>query len=331
MKKSTLVAKKDTSFGLILKLCFAMLFLGTASSRVSAQTVKSILFNQSSQSAEIEQGSSQGLLEYISTSDDNPVSAQLRAVDGVGNIPTWLTVNGKFLNGISYTTGSEITFDFDATNLSVGTYYATVTASATGYNNGVLDVKLSVVSGSSGTLANFKVNFQDSATATPAGWLRDFGQPFGLRNSAYQGSGYSYGWIKRSDKTSLDLTKNGRKRNSPSDVTLATLMHMQASDMSSFPGTKIEGIWQAQVANGNYEVTVSVGDGSYTDSKHSINIEGVNAIARFVPTTGVRFKSAKIIVAVADGYLTVDAIGGTNTKINWIAIKPYTGKRPSVV
>ncbi len=316
----------------ILKFCFAVLFLGNTFSPISAQTAaKSILFTQSSETAQVQQGSSQSLLEYISASDNNPVSAQLNAVDRGGSIPAWLTVNGKILNGISYTTGSEITFDFDATNLSIGTYYATVTASATGYNNAVLNITLSVVSGSSGTLANFKVNFQDSATVPPAGWLRDYGQPLGLRNSANQGSGYAYGWIKRSDKTALDLTKNGRKRSSPSDILLATFMHMQASDLSSFGGTKIEGIWQAEVANGNYEVTVSVGDGTQTDSKHSINVEGVSGIAGFIPNTSVRFKSATVIVSVSDGYLTVDAISGTNTKINWVIIKPYTGKRPSVV
>lgn len=315
----------------ILQSFFAVFILGNIIFPASAQTAsKSILFDQPSETVEVQQGSSQGLLEYISTSDNNPVSTKLKAADRGGSTPAWLTVNGNFVNGISYTTGSEITFDFDATNLSIGTYYATVTASATGYNNGVLNIQLQVVSASSGTLANFKVNFQDSATVPPAGWLRDYGQSFGPRTSAYQGSENTYGWIKRSDKTALNLTKNGRKRSSPSDLLLATFMHMQASDLSSFSGTKIEGIWQAQVANGNYEVTVSVGDATQTDSRHSINVEGVSAIAGFAPTTSVKFKSATVIVSVSDGYLTVDAISGTNTKINWIIIKPYTGKRPSV-
>ena len=331
MKKFTPVFPKRFTSGSILKWVFSVFILGIGLFPAHAQTTKSILFNQASETAELEQGSTQSLPEYISTSDNNPVSAQLKAVDNVGNIPTWLTVNGKFLNGISYTTGSEITFDFDATNLSIGTYYATVTASATGYTSAVLDIKMSVVAGTSGTLANFKVNFQDSATKTPAGWLRDYGQPFGSRTSAYQGSGHTYGWIRRSDKTALDLTKNGRKRTSPADTLLATLMHMQASDLSSFTGTRIEGIWQAEVNNGNYQVTVSVGDGAQTDSRHSINVEGISAISGFVPTSSVKFKSATIIVSVSDGYLTVDARGGTNTKINYVIIKPYTGKRPSVV
>lgn len=332
MKKSTFSFLKDFSVRFTLRFCFVLLLIGSFHSPTTAQTSgKSILFNQASESAEVQQGGTQSLGEYIATSDISPVSANLSAVDDAGRIPVWLSVNGKSLNGISYTTGSEISFDFDATNLSIGTYYATVTASATGYNSAVLNIKLSVTSGNSGTLANIKVNFQDSATVPPSGWLRDYGQAFGSRTSANQGSGNTYGWIKRSDNTPLDLTKNGRKRSSPSDILLATLMHMQANDLSTFTGTRIEGIWQAQVANGNYEVSVSVGDATATNSKYSINVEGVSAIAQFVPTSSAMFKSATVIVSVADGYLTVDAIGGTNTKINWITVKPYTGRRPSVV
>jgi hypothetical protein len=125
---------------------------------------------------------------------------------------------------------------------------------------------------------NIKVNFQDAATIPPTGWLRDYGQSFGSRTSSYQGSGYYYGWIKRSDNTLLDLTQNGRRRSSPSNILLATLMHMQANHQSTFNGTRIEGIWQAKTANGKYDVTVSVGDDAYINSKHSINVEGVSAI-----------------------------------------------------
>jgi hypothetical protein len=149
---------------------------------------KAITFTQSSQSVEVEQGSSQNLLDYISTTDNVPVNAHLTAVDGSNHVPTWLTVNGSVLNNLNYTTGSEITFNFDATNLSVGKYPAVVTASATGYTSAVLDILLTVKSPSGGALTNIKVNFQDSATVPPSGWLRDFGQAFGPRSSANQGS-----------------------------------------------------------------------------------------------------------------------------------------------
>jgi len=107
-------------------------------------------------------------------------------------------------------------------------------------------------------------------------------------------------------------------------------MHIQANDLTTFRGTLIEGIWQAQVTNGSYDVTVSVGDGIYLDSKHSINAEGVSAIAGFVPTSAAKFKSATITVSVVDGFLTIDAIGGTNTKINSVIIKPSASNSPLI-
>jgi hypothetical protein len=41
-----------------------------------------------------------------------------------------------------------------------------------------------------------KVNFQDAVTITPTGWLRDYGQAFGPRTSAFQGTNNTYGWKK---------------------------------------------------------------------------------------------------------------------------------------
>ncbi len=222
----------------------------------------------------------------------------------------------------------SLSFGINSSGLAPGTYSATVTASATGYASAICKVALTVTSNSAIAL-NIKVNFQDSATVPPSGWIKDFGQAYSLRTSSYQGSGNSYGWIKMLDKTPLDLTKNGRKRNSPADVLLATLMHMQGNDLpTTFSGTRIEGIWQARIANGKYDVTVSVGDDTQTDSKHTINVEGVNAILGFVPTSAEKFKSATVTVSVSDGYLTIDAIGGTNTKINSVTIQPA---KPMVV
>jgi N-acetylneuraminic acid mutarotase len=293
---------------------------------------ESILFTQSSQSVEVEQGSEQTLLEFIATSNNQPTSVNLEAVDENGLTPSWLSVNGKPLHNLAYTSGSEISFEFDATNLSIGTYSASVTATAPGYKQAVLNIFLTVKAGASGNLTNLRVNFQDSATAAPAGWVKDFGQAFGARTTAGQGSGNTYGWLSRNTGSPVSLVGNGRNRKTPADVTLATFMHVQANQVSgSFTGVKVEGIWEAQVANGNYDVSVSVGDASYYDSKHSINIEGVPAIVNFTPSSTDRFRSATITVSVSDGKLTMEAIGGTNTKVNYISIQPTASKRPSVV
>ncbi|OLY95652.1 CBM96 family carbohydrate-binding protein [Cnuella takakiae] len=187
------------------------------------------------------------------------------------------------------------------------------------------------LAGASANFTNLKVNFQDNATAAPSGWVGDFGQAFGSRTSAGQGTGNTYGWLSRTTGSPVSLVGNGRNRKTPADATLATFMHMQANQASgTFDGVKVEGKWEAEVVNGSYDVTVSVGDASYYDSKHSVNIEGVPAIVSFTSSSTNKFKSATISVSVSDGKLTLDAIGGTNTKINYVIIQPTTSKRPSV-
>ena len=60
-----------------------------------------------------------------------------------------------------------------------------------------------------------------------------------------------------------------------------------------------------------------------------INVEGQNVVNNFTPSTrppprrgANRFQVATKTVTVADGFLTVDAIGGINTKIDYIIVTP---------
>lgn len=294
---------------------------------IQANTIQ---FVQSEYNISLQQGTSQSISEYISTSDNLPIKVSLKAIDGGRSVPSWLRVNNSLLNNISYTTGSEITFVVNSTYLTIGTYSATVTASATNYTNAVLVIKI-IVTDPNSSEVNLKVNFQDSTTSAPSGWLKDFGQPFGKRTSPQQGSGNKYGWLKLSDKSPLNLRANGRKRTSPSDILLATFMHMQGNSVPTFTGAKIEGYWEGQIKNGLYDVTVSVGDGTQIDSKHSINVEGVNFINNFIPTSSQKFYKVTRTICIADNYLTIDAGGGYNTKINWVTAVASTTNRPSVV
>ncbi len=297
-----------------------------------AQTNPYISFTQASQSAQVQKGNTRSLADYISTSNNVSATVTLNAIDDGNHVPSWLFVNGSLLNGISFTANAEITFVFNANNLQVGTYSAKVTAAAPGYDTAFLNIFLTVNEKPPGPLTTIKVNFQDSLTLPPVGYVKDFGQAYGLRTSAYQGSGNSYGWISRVDQTPLDLTKNGRKRTVPAgNILQQTLIHMQGGDLGGTSVSNVEGIWQAEVENGNYKVTISVGDGVNVDSRHTINVEGVNAINMFRPVAPTYFWIVSLEVSVADGFLTVDAIGGTNTKINYIVIEPDNSKRPSVV
>ena len=175
-----------------------------------------------------------------------------------------------------------------------------------------------------------KINFQNADGPVPDGYLKDFGQAYGERTGADQGSGQSYGWIEQSSldtsqPTPLDLTKNGRDRDrSGIEQKLDTIMHMQYGDTGGTSSTTTPGAWEIAVPDGKYDVTVSVGDepsgtNGY-DSQHTINIEGKNAVEQFQADASNEYKQATVTVDVTDGELTMDAAGGTNTKPNYIEL-----------
>jgi hypothetical protein len=155
---------------------------------------------------------------------------------------------------------------------------------------GVLPVTFAIHLVSAGPLlaVDLRVNFQSPSAPVPTGYVRDFGEAYGLRTGANQGGGtLTYGWVVPGTATPLDLSVggttpgNGRNRGTPPDLRLATLMHMQADDIAgSFNGTKAEGAWEIALPNDTYAVTVAVGDGgSAVDSTHRIRVEGQVAIA----------------------------------------------------
>ncbi|MGB5952355.1 MAG: putative Ig domain-containing protein [Ornithinimicrobium sp.] len=175
--------------------------------------------------------------------------------------------------------------------------------------------------------APLSVNFQSEEAAVPSGYLRDFGEAFGLRDGADQGQDLGYGWVDTEDGSPLALVGNGRDRDSNDDQLLDTLMHMDLPPDGQ-GGVLRDGSWELAIEDGDYEVTVSVGDpnnGGAAES-HTINVEGTNAIDGF-PKSGAadgsdeRHQQATVTVEVSDGTLTVDQSGGTNTKINYIEIE----------
>jgi hypothetical protein len=179
-----------------------------------------------------------------------------------------------------------------------------------------------------------KINFQNPTAPVPAGYFRDYGQPYGLRTDSNQGSGYTYGWVDPITKAPLNLAAggsqpgNGRDRSLNADQRYDTLMHMQADDIGGFTnGTPAEGAWEIEIPNGTYNVTVAVGDAQVNTptESHTVRVEGTAAIANFVSTgangEATRHRTRTVQVVVSDGRLTLDAIGGTNTKINFVDIE----------
>ncbi|WP_433293588.1 Ig-like domain-containing protein [Actinoplanes sp. CA-030573] len=157
------------------------------------------------------------------------------------------------------------------------------------------------------------VNFQPASSAVPAGWTADTGAAY----TAARGSG----WVRQDNGATLDLTRNTRDRaRAGVDPLRNTLIHLQYGDTGGTNGVATAGAWQYAVPPGTYTVTVSAGDQAPYDSTHVVRVEGVTAIDHFKGTTAAEFTSGTVTVPVADGLLTADAIGGTNTKVNYIQI-----------
>lgn len=81
--------------------------------------------------------------------------------------------------------------------------------------------------------------------------------------------------------------------------------------------------WEYPVVNGKYTVVVSVGDADKrnTNSSHVVNVEGQPVVKATTLAAGA-FATATATVEVTDGYLTMDSVGGKNTKVNYITITP---------
>ncbi len=260
-----------------------------------------------------------------------PVETQ--SVNVVATPPTAFVLSKTEASWLTLPGNSSTTLQFGPQNINsnveAGYYQALVTGSAAGYESATMLIDLHVVEPLHAQAVN--VNFQDAPTVPPLSYVKDYGQPFGLRTGVYQGAGLKYGWKKRSDGSLLDLSTNGRNRDMPDDVSLATLMHMQANHITtSWAGVKTEGYWELKVPNGSYDVALAAGDAFLNSSPeiHYINVEGVSAISGFVPSgakgTITRFKFATVRVNVADELLTINADGGTNTKINFASITPVS-------
>lgn len=167
-----------------------------------------------------------------------------------------------------------------------------------------------------------KFNFQPAASAVPAGYTADTGAPYDDERG--------YGWVAQTGHAPLDVSDNARDRVSASvEARLNTFIHMQYNSNVSGPAERTPAAWEYKIADGTYTVTVSTGDASNSlDSEHALNIEGEKAIVPYKPADTNKFRAVTLRVPVTDGHLTIDAVGGTNTKINYVIIAP--GDRPSV-
>lgn len=147
-----------------------------------------------------------------------------------------------------------------------------------------------------------QINFQPDASSVPVGYLKDSGEAWGDR-----GNGFHYGW-------QVDITDQTRDRNRNSNQVLDTLCYINSSASE---------LWEITVPDGNYLVTVVIGDSRYANTG-AIDIEG----APFIPSTSLavnEFVEETKYCTVSDGRLTLsEGAGGSDTRINSIRIQEVT-------
>ncbi|MGF1507075.1 MAG: choice-of-anchor D domain-containing protein [Anaerolineae bacterium] len=163
-------------------------------------------------------------------------------------------------------------------------------------------------------------NFQPSAPPPPPGFAVDDGSAYGPRDN-----GETYGWFKASDGLPIDAAGATRERNRDGIAPeLDTIIHMRRGDCCSGGFTE-EIVWEHDLPNGFYEVTVSVGDepdfGGTYNADHVVNAEGQNVVTFLDPSEQQEYATGTLIVEVTDGRLTLDSVGGFNTKINYVTIQ----------
>ncbi len=147
-----------------------------------------------------------------------------------------------------------------------------------------------------------KINFQPAGAPVPGGYLADAGAVYGDR-----GNGRTYGW-------SADHSDLTRKRGINADEKLDTLCHFHAG-----------GKWELAVPNGNYSVTVSVGDAGYP-STHTVNVEGTGYWSG-LSLGANQFAKLTKVVSVIDGRLTVDQGEAAEkaTRVNYVEVAESSG------
>ena len=107
------------------------------------------------------------------------------------------------------------------------------------------------------------------------------------------------------------------------DQRLDSFIHMQYTGATG--GVAKPARWEAAVQNGIYDVTVAVGDvGTVTGSTHRLTVESTNLVNNFAAGSANKIATVTGRIQVTDGKVTLDAAGGTNTKLDYVDIIPVT-------
>ncbi|MEM9149724.1 MAG: carbohydrate-binding protein [Cyanobacteria bacterium P01_F01_bin.3] len=290
-----------------------------------------------------------GFVDFINPSGDfvewniNSQSAGDRTIDfryALGTSPRKmaLEINGNRVSDITFTsTGDSRTGWSNWTNQSITVNLAagdnTVRLVATGDSGPNID-SVTVTGASvgpsnlgtdtpstSGPLSlDTRINFQLDGAPVPSGYIADTGDAY----SAQRGFGWvTQGSVGNATPSPLDVNAAARDRNVAGTAQqLDTFIHMQQAGLDAG--------WEYDLSNGTYVVSAALGDPRFFDSNHTLRIEGQTFVANYTPSDTSDFLVATGVVTVNDGRLSVDSIGGTNTKLSYIEFEAISPSRPQL-
>jgi hypothetical protein len=190
--------------------------------------------------------------------------------------------------------------------------------------------------------AGLRVDFGNQAAPEQEGYVEDYGKPYGDRTAQ------RFGWVREGTNSPLDLSVggtlgpgNGRDRAACTALPQKerSIFHMQLDDLNTVNGVRIEGAWEVAVPDGRYDVTVGVGDPNSGQDREVdvVNAEGRRVVGPNEVATGTATCVAANTVEgsirdvpVTDGRLTLDAVGGFNTKIAYVDIVRSANRAPEL-
>ncbi len=211
--------------------------------------------------------------------------------DSDGNIVsyTWDFGDGSSVETTTSPTPTHIFTD-------IGTYQASVYV--TDDREGTSSPQSIEVSTSSPPPLIRAVNFQPVNLAVPDTFLMDSGEVYN--------STRGYGW------TSAQVETRDRDEAISPDQTYDTLIMVDPN-----------GLWEVDLNNGNYLVTICVGDPYWPNTKNVISAEGVTIINDTIDDNNIWVEKSKAVM-VNDGRLSLSFQGSTPyAKMCWIKIFAY--------
>lgn len=145
-----------------------------------------------------------------------------------------------------------------------------------------------------------RFDFASANVPKANGFQRDIGLPFDKTKG--------HGWNR-------DVSQNARHRHA-----------LPEPERDAFLFTRGEDTWECEVANGQWRVTVCVGDSGHEQSNQNVSVEGTEVIENRFTAAG-QFQEASTTVTVKDGRLTITIgrpEGNGNTAICWVVLYPAT-------